>query len=251
MQKSNIYIGTSGFSYKDWLGNFYPQFCPQADFLRFYASKFKVVEIDSTYYRIPNLETVKKWCKSTPENFLFSAKFPNTVTHEGSVDTRLDSAKQFIKIMKKLGCKLGPLLLQFPYSFKPDKAECLKKILHALPEDIKFAIELRNKCWLNIDSLFDLLKEKNIAFCLIDHPWMPRVDITTADFVYFRFLGDRKKIDNDFSYIRFERDDELSYWKDKMITYVDKSIDCFAFFNNHYSGHAPTTAEKLHNLLGI
>lgn len=249
MSNSSIRLGTSGFSYKDWLGNFYPQFCPQQDFLTFYASRFKTVEIDSTYYRIPSKETVNKWCRSTPDCFLFSAKFPKTVTHEGNIEERIDNARHFVSVMSECGKKLGPLLLQFPYSFKPDQKANLFKILHSLPENMKFALEVRHKCWLKESELFDLLKEKNIAFCLIDHPWMPKIDICTADFTYFRFLGDRKKIETDFSYIRYDRDEELSFWKDKMLEFKENNIDIFGYFNNHYSGHAPTTCEKLTDLL--
>lgn len=251
MSLDKIRIGTSGFSYKDWLGNFYPQFCPQLDFLQFYSSKFNTVEIDSTYYRIPSVSTVKKWNKVTPDDFLFTAKFPKTVTHEGELTSRKEAAVQFIEVMRNLDGKLGPLLLQFPYSFKPDSKEILFSLLSSLPENIRLAIELRNKKWLDTEGLFELLKEKQIAFCLIDHPWMPRVKNITSDFTYFRFLGDRKKIENDFSFIRFDRQDELEYWGDLILEFARQDIECFGYFNNHYSGHAPTTAESLKARLEI
>jgi len=249
MLPDKIRIGTAGFSYKDWLGNFYPQFCPQADFLKFYTSKFNTVELDSTYYRIPPVETVKKWAATTPDSFVFTAKFPNTVTHEGSLEERIKNAGIFIDVMSHLGSKLGPLLLQFPYSFKPDRIGDLMALIAALPDQGRFAIELRNKAWLKEERLFDRLKEKNIAFCLIDHPWMPRTKICTADFHYLRFLGDRKKIEADFSYVRFERREELAWWGDLVTEYSRQGVGFYAYFNNHYSGHAPTTAEALIELL--
>ena len=115
MKNDLIRIGTSGFSYKDWLGNFYPQFCPQSDFLRFYASKFNTVEIDSTFYHIPKEDTVKRWYKVTPDKFLFTAKFPQTVTHEGSLNSRIDNARKFIDVIKNLNSKfrLPPTLLVY------------------------------------------------------------------------------------------------------------------------------------------
>jgi len=249
MSKGTINIGTSGFSYKDWLGNFYPQFCPEADFLQFYTSKFKTVEIDSTYYRIPSEKTIKRWCKVSPDNFIFSAKFPKFVTHEGEIAQRIEYADLFIKNMSLLENKLGPLLLQFPYSFKPNSKSILFELLNNLPNKGRFALELRNKKWLDESDLFELLKSKNIAFCLIDHPWMPKLKISTADFAYFRFLGDRKKIEHDFSFTRIERGKELEFWEKVMAELAAEGKDCFGYFNNHYTGHSPTTAERFRGMV--
>ncbi|UCE24306.1 MAG: DUF72 domain-containing protein, partial [Candidatus Zixiibacteriota bacterium] len=163
MKSDHVLIGTSGFSYRDWLGNFYPQFCPQADFLQFYASRFMTVEIDATFYRIPTAETVRKWARTTPDNFRFAAKFPRTVTHEGDLQSRIESARDFTSVMEDLGVKRGPLLLQFPYSFRPDQKEILKAILESLPEGGMFAVELRNRKWLDEKEILKLLDEKNIA----------------------------------------------------------------------------------------
>jgi uncharacterized protein YecE (DUF72 family) len=247
--KDLIKIGTSGFSYDDWLGNFYPQFCPKADYLRYYSSKFSTVEIDATYYRIPNCETVKKWCCSTPQDFVFAAKFPRTVTHEGDSASRIAQAKQFIETMKHLDCKLGPLLLQFPYSFKPDQRDFLMKLIESLPDGHQIAIELRNKYWLKVDEIFELLKAKNIAFCLIDHPWMPKTSVCTADFSYIRFLGDRKKIEEDFTYVRDHHEESLEWWKDVVVDFCKQGKTVFGFFNNHYSGHSPSTANLMLQIL--
>lgn len=244
MKQGKLRIGTSGFSYDDWLGNFYPQFCPKADYLQFYSSKFNIVEIDSTYYRIPQADMVKRWVKVTPDDFLFTAKFPKFVTHEGTIEKRLEYLKAFVKVMKQLGSKQGPLLMQFPYSFKPDQMENLKQLVAHLPENKQISIELRNKKWLEEKELFPLLEEKNISLCLIDHPWMPKLNKTTADFAYFRFLGDRKKIESDFSYVRNECEQELDYWAKVILELTASGKDCFAFFNNHFSGHSPTTAER-------
>ena len=249
MESSQIHIGCSGFSYKDWLGNFYPQFCPPPDFLTFYSAKFATVEIDSTYYRIPSVETVKKWAKNSCEHFIFCAKFPQAVTHEGDVGARLSSADKFIETMRHLDHKLGVLLLQFPYSFKPEQRDMLIRLLENLPDNLRFSVELRNKAWLTEKAVFELFCQKNIAFCLVDHPWMPKTDTCTADFSYIRFLGDRKLIEDDFSYVRNERKEDLLYWAELMRRHADRGKEIFAFFNNHYSGHAPTTAYDLIELL--
>ena len=245
VDKQNIRIGTAGFSYKDWLGNFYPQFCPQADFLTFYCSKLKTVEIDSTFYRMPSEKMVARWARASCREFIFSAKFPNVVTHEGDLEQRVDNALHFIELMKGLDTKLGPLLLQFPYSFKPDQKNLLFNLIEALPTDIRLSVELRHRGWLEVAELFTLLRKKNISFCLIDHPWMPRRNIVTADFVYIRFLGDRKAIENDFSFVRFDRVEELDWWTELINEHSLDGREIFAYFNNHYSGHAPSTALAL------
>lgn len=245
MKPGKLRIGTSGFSYDDWLGNFYPQFCPKADYLQFYSSKFNIVEIDATYYRIPSIEVVKKWVKVTPDGFMFSAKFPQFVTHEGTLESRVRNLKEFLKVIKELGPKMGPLLMQFPYSFKPDQMDNLKQLINNLPKDKQISIELRNKKWLDEAELFTLLEDNNISLCLIDHPWMPKLDRTTAGFAYFRFLGDRKKIENDFSYVRDDCNKQLDYWSKVILEITASGKDCFAFFNNHFSGHSPSTANRL------
>lgn len=248
MLDGNVRIGTAGFGYKDWLGNFYPQFCPVADFLRYYSSKFNTVELDVTFYRIPAEKVVKKWGASTPAGFLFAAKFPRTVTHEGDLATRQEQAEQFISVIRGLNEKLGPLLLQFPYSFKPDSHDILKGLVSMMPKDLQVSVELRNRHWLSED-LYAWFRKRNIALCLIDHPWMPKLTVQTADFQYIRLLGDHRKLTEDFSYIRYERDEELKWWGDLISGFANGSGHCYTYFNNHYSGHAPTTAYKLFEIL--
>lgn len=249
MARGRIRIGTSGFSYKDWLGNFYPQFCPQQDFLRLYAHRFDTVEIDSTFYRIPTEQMVRRWNEQTSAGFLFTAKFPKVVTHEGDLESRLDNAMRFIEVMSVLGDKLGPLLLQFPYSFKPDQVDLLARLLDGLPRDSKIAVEFRNKGWLKQNEPFQTMREQNRALCLIDHPWMPRVQSAVADFVYMRFIGDRKKIDGNFTYLRQDREEDLQWWAGVIRRLLDEGHDVFAYFNNHYTGHSPTTAARMIDIL--
>jgi len=246
-----IRVGTSGFSYNDWLGNFYPQFCSSKDFLRFYSCVFKTVEIDATFYRIPSEKMVLGWKKTTPDHFVFTAKFPRTVTHEGSLKSRLADAERFVTAMKPLEEKLGPLLLQFPYSFKPDEhGDLLKGLIAGLPDGVRLALEMRNRKWLT-EEFYALLKSRNIAICLVDHPWMPRESAFTSDFLYVRCLGDRKKIENDFSYIRNERKDDLQWWAKLIEEFSRERGEVYAYINNHYSGHSPTTARELIEILQV
>lgn len=247
--ESNIRIGTSGFSYKDWAGNFYPQFCPPADFLQIYANYFNTVEIDATFYRIPGKDMVERWNRVTPDGFVFTAKFPRTVTHEGTAEQRVETIGRFIEALKPLKGKLGPLLLQFPYSFKPDQQQLLERLLAALPEGLQVAVELRHKGWLKVEPIFDQFRQRNIAYTLIDHPWMPRQTIMTADFGYVRLLGDRKKIADNFSYVRDDREDDLRWWADLLAQQSKFGHMVYVYVNNHFTGHSPSTAQRLIELL--
>jgi uncharacterized protein YecE (DUF72 family) len=248
MLAKNVRVGTMGFGYTDWLGNFYPQFCPRADFLRYYAFKFKSVELDNTFYRIPDPGTVDRWREATPGDFVFAAKFPRTVTHEGELNSRVEAAGRFVEVIQRLGPKLGPLLLQFPYSFKPDQETLFYRLLESIPDTARVAVEMRNKKWLT-PAFPAELKARRRALCLVDHPWVPRLSEQTADFVYIRLLGDRKQIESDFSYVRFDRTEQLGAWRDVVSDFSASGTPVYAYVNNHYSGHAPTTAARLIALL--
>ncbi len=249
-KRGKILIGTSGFGYDDWLGNFYPQFCPKPDYLRFYSSIFKTVEIDSTYYRMPKVEMVKRWYKQTSDDFIFTAKFPSRVTHEGTIAERLDNRKQFIEVISNLNEKLGVLLFQFPYGFKPDEQfETLERLITGLPGKIKFAVEMRNPKWLS-NRLYDLLEAKKIALVQVDHPWMPKRSKATAKHSYIRLLGDRKKIVSDFSFVRDERIEDLRWWSEVVAELSRNKGEVYVYLNNHYTGHSPSAARKLMELLG-
>ncbi len=245
---NEIRIGTSGFSYKDWLGNFYPQFCPQADFLKYYTSRFDTVELDVTFYRIPSEAAIKKWYVTAPESFVFAAKFPQTVTHEGTPKSRIEFALQFVQAMRGLKEKLGPLLLQFPYGFKPTELPLLEQILDALPTDLQLCVEIRNRAWLQ-ESFYAMLRKRGIALCLVEHPWMPHYNVKTADFQYVRFLGDHKTLTEDFSYVRDPKEDVMRYWRDILASYREGGGASYVYFNNHFTGHAPTNAFRLMELL--
>jgi len=244
-----ISIGTSGFSYQDWVGNFYPKPCPPRDFLRIYAETFKTVELDSTFYRIPSLDRVKRWKEATPPGFVFSAKFPQSVTHEGELKERISNLKAFVAAMEPLEEKLGPLLLQFAYGFKPDEHyDILEGLVDSLPPGNKYVVEMRNRKWLK-PEFFELLKSRRICLCQIDHPWMPKKSEFTAEFLYIRFLGDRNKIPDDFSFERDSHQKELEWWSNLIQEFTIERGEVYGYFNNHYTGHSPTTARRLMEML--
>jgi len=198
-----ILLGTSSFTATGWEGSFYPKGMRSADYLAFYAEHFQTVEIDSTFYGCPSVRTVSNWGARTPDDFIFAVKVPQVITHEKVLVDCASEFEEFVKTMDILGPKLGPMVFQFPVfdKWKFPKQDSfltvLAPFLEKLPADHKFAIEIRNKTWL--DAKFaDLLREHNVALALTDTSFMPRpwemkekFELITADFTYVRWLGDR------------------------------------------------------------
>ncbi|MCA9317912.1 MAG: DUF72 domain-containing protein, partial [Planctomycetes bacterium] len=186
--------------------------------LSHYATQFDTVEADVTYYRIPDRKLVDGWNDKTPDGFLLAAKFPRSIVHAGDgpkpdpgrllvLDHVGPDVEEFLAAMRRLGPKCGPLVLQFPYFNRDAFAsagpflERLDTFLAALPDDMRFAVEIRNKAWIT-QPLLDLLRGHSVAFVLVDLAYMPhpnvlaqRLDLITADFTYGRLIGDRKAID--------------------------------------------------------
>jgi uncharacterized protein YecE (DUF72 family) len=175
---AELRIGTSAFTAAGWPGSFHPVGMQPRDFLTYYATKFDSVEVDSTFYRIPSRSTVKGWADKTPQGFVFSAKVPQVFTHEKCLEGCEDELSQFLETMDLLGDKLGPFLFQFPYfnrkAFKTDDdfLARLSLFLKALSKGYKFALEIRNKNWMN-EKLADLVRKHKVAMVLIDQLWMP------------------------------------------------------------------------------
>jgi len=206
---SLLRLGTCSWTADGWERAVYPPGTPRNEFIREYAQLFNSVEVDSTFYGIPRARTVDRWRDLTPNGFVFAAKAPQTITHEKFLAGCEEDLEDFLQAMDRLGDKLGPLLFQFPYFAKrrgitqDDFLARLRAFLPILPrERFQFAVEVRNKAWLG-PPLFDILHAHNVACCLIDHPWMARPkqlfkseDIFTGSFLYVRWLGDRKGIED-------------------------------------------------------
>lgn len=243
-----LHIGTMGWSYDFWVGNFYPQGTEAKDFLQEYAKRFDSVEIDSTFYRIPSHNTVEKWRAQTPVGFVFSAKFPQAVTHEKMLVDCGEEVEVFVENMSLLGDRLGALLLQLPYGFKPERFEVLKDFLPTLPEGHRYALEVKNRKWLE-EKLYSLLRDNDVALALVDHPWVPEMDTLTADFVYIRWEGDRRKINGKLGRVERDRGEDIRGWAGELKKYLDEGVEVFGYFSKYYSGHPPTDARQLLDLL--
>ncbi len=238
----NVHIGTMGWSYDFWIGNFYPE--GSDNLLGEYAKNFDTVEINNTFYRIPSRDIVLNWKEATPDDFIFSAKFPRKITHIKKLQDCEEELKVFIEHISLLGDKLGPMLLQFPPDFKPENFEVLKDFLTILPEGYRFAVEVRNKKWLD-ERFYGLLRDHDVALVLIDHPWMPEMNTITADFTYIRWEGDRKKVKGTLGKVERERSKDIIDWAGKIKGFMGDQVEIFGYFSKSYSGYPPGDVKLL------
>ncbi len=247
-------IGTCSFTAKGWKGSFYPEGITAAAMLPFYAQHFDTLEIDSSFYGTPAISTVRRWYESTPDNFRFALKFPKTITHEKFLRNCDAELAEFLRAADELRDKLGPLLLQFPYfrqgEIRQDEfLQRLSDFIPMLPREFPIAVEIRNRWWLSAEFL-DLLRGRNVALALIDHPYMARpaelleLDPITADFTYIRLLGDRHGIEKKtkvWGEVVEDRTSELREWVGVCRTITHRGVTAHVYVNNHYAGHAPAT----------
>jgi uncharacterized protein YecE (DUF72 family) len=247
--KGRLLLGTQGFSFPDWVGPFYPSGTKKGAYLEEYARRFPIVEIDSTFYGIPRLVTIQGWRDRTPEDFKFAAKFPKLITHEKKLDRALGDAEAFVGALQILGEKLAVLILQFAYDFTPDNFDRLDDFLGALPEGPRYAVEVRNRAWLN-SNLRDMLSRHNAAFVLQDLHYMPKLDWITADFSIIRWLGRRKDV-MVFDRIQIDRTKELEAWAELVTRFTEDGVDVYGFFNNHYAGHSPASVHQFAAIMGL
>lgn len=261
-----LFLGTSAFTAAGWPGSFYPPGMKSTDYLKYYATQFQTVEIDSTYYRTPSASTVSGWYERTPADFVFAAKVPKIITHEKVLKDCEAEFDEFIDRMDILDEKLGPLLLQFPwfnkYEIQADEFMArLRFFLNRVKDlpTVRFAVEIRNRAWL--DKRFaDLLREYNVALALTDQsrmlrPWemKEKFDLVTTDFLYVRWLGDRhgiEKITQVWDKTVIDRKDDLKNWVDLLKQMLnDKRIrKIFSYANNHYEGFGPGTVKRFMDL---
>ena len=253
-----VRIGTQGWNYADWVGGFYPAGTRPADFLTVYARAFDAVEVDSTFYAIPAVKTVRGWASRTPEGFTFTLKFPQEATHERRLVDCGDIAEAFFATARELGPKLGPVLLQLGPDFSPNEMPALARFLPLVPADIQLAVEVRHGGWTNpriLDALRLLLEEHGAALALSDGRWMPRelvLDLAqapTANFHYLRWMGPDRSITN-FSRVLVDRSDEIAAWAETIDPVLRRGTMIYGFFNNHFAGHSPASARDLQARLG-
>ncbi|MBA2661837.1 MAG: DUF72 domain-containing protein [Bradymonadaceae bacterium] len=243
MQSERVFLGTAGWSYDDWNGVFYPPGTSARDRLSYYGTQFSSVEIDSTFYASPSLKTVQSWFERSPEKFIFSAKFPRTITHEARLVHCEHDALNFVGVMSELGHKLGPLLLQMPPSFTIDAIDDLAHFFEGLPDGFAYAVEVRHRSWL-VEEYAELLKRWNVAMVLTCSGHLERFWRVTSRIAYVRWLGQWDSVER-FDQIQTDRGEEIGWWAPRIQHFVDRGGIVFGYVNNHYAGHAPENVRQI------
>lgn len=253
-----IRIGTSGYSYKDWRGTFYPDNIDKKEMLSYYAREFNFTEVNSTYYKMPNQYMIYNMMRKTPKNFTFVVKAFGGITHKR--DNLKRDADIFLNSLIPLieGKKLGCILAQFPYSFHktPGNIEYLKRMREAF-KDIPVAVEFRTAEWID-DKVFNLMERENLAFVCVDEPQieglLPPVAAATADIGYVRFHGRNaaKWYNHSEPYERYNylySKEELQEWVPKIRELAARTLMVFIAMNNHFNAQAVINARELLELI--
>jgi uncharacterized protein YecE (DUF72 family) len=253
-----FYCGTSGFSYDDWVGNYYPEKLPRKDWLSYYASEFNALELNSTYYAVPAVPMMESLARRTGDGFMFAVKANQDMTHKREHGE--DTSRAFISAIQPLvdTGKLGCILAQFPFSFgyRAEHREYLEKF-HEWMKDYPLVIEFRNSAWLNSQTL-DWMRTRSIAFCCVDEPQLPRlmppVAEVTGEIGYIRFHGRNKSRwwDNEHPWERYDytySPEELEEWGPKIEMIARSAKNTFIFANNHWKSQAVNTIRQVRSML--
>ncbi len=242
MPEGKIFIGTSGFSYDNWKGEFYPENLSKKDWLTYYAHKFNSLEINSSFYHLPRKKTFSNWARKTPEDFVFSIKASRYITHLKKLTDTKEPLKKLIDSAQELGPKLGPFLFQLPGNLKKD-AEKLDNLLKAAQKmKIKSAFEFRDESWFD-KEIYDILGHFGSGVVISSSPKFPYHEKITGNLCYIRLHGKEKLYHS--SYSRQELEEIAAVAKNCR----KKGIDTFIYFNNDALGHAFRNAMTLQELV--
>ncbi len=254
-----IYIGTSGYSYADWIGPFYPAGTRKNDFLEFYKTQFSTTELNFTYYRMPDASMLAKIAAKVENGFLFSVKAPGEITHERDGDPR-PLVDQFTAALAPLKdeSKFACVLLQFPTSFHATQANVgyLRRLREPFG-DTPVVVEFRHRDWIS-EATFDLLRENNLGFCCVDQPQfeslLPPIAVVTSDIAYLRFHGRNaeKWWHHDKAWERYDymyAAQELQEWVPRLKDMDGQTQLTLVYMNNNWQGKGPASARLLRDLL--
>jgi len=239
--KENIYIGTSGWNYRSWQPKFYREGLEQEKWLDHYSGKFNSVEINNTFYQLPEKSTFKKWSKDTPESFIFAVKASRYITHMKKLNDCAQAVEKLMEYSSKLGDKLGIFLLQLPSNQGKDYTK-LENFLKLLPDKYQYAFEFRHDSWFD-DSIFELLEKNKCGIVINSSPGFPFHDIAAGAICYIRMHGDKKLYSSRYS------EDELKRFAEIMIKYHDKGYSSYIYFNNDAEGHAVEDASRMQEIV--
>jgi uncharacterized protein YecE (DUF72 family) len=232
-----IWVGTSGYNYPEWKGSFYPTDLPAAKMLPYYAARFPTVEINYTFYRMPNEKLVSGWASQTPDPYRLTLKAPRRITHDSRLKNTGELVSSFCRVASALGPKLGALLFQLPPNLKKDLA-VFDAFLADLPPRVCAAFEFRNPSWFD-DDVFERLQRSNLALCVSDSEKLSAPVRVTADYAYFRL--------RDEGYTP----DDIARWADTVADATSACKDVFVYFKHEDAGKGPEFGQLLMQHLKI
>jgi uncharacterized protein YecE (DUF72 family) len=238
-----IRIGTSGWQYRHWLGTFYPPESRPSKLLETYATHFDTVEVNNTFYRLPAATVFERWRKASPQGFLFAVKGSRFLTHMRKLKDPEDSLRLLLKRAEALEGKLGPILFQLPPRWRCD-LDRLDVFLDALPSGHRYALELRDKSWLN-DKVYEAMRRRNVAFCIYDLAGSESPHEVTADFAYVRLHGPGER-----AYEGSYTEADLRRWATEIEGWQHTLNAVYVYFDNDQGGYAPRNALQLKSLVG-
>jgi len=230
-----IHIGTSGYSYPEWRGSFYPADLPASRMLAYYAERFSTVEINNTFYRLPSEKLLAGWADQTPPGFLLTLKAPRRITHEARLRDCEELMAVFAARARTLGPKLGVLLFQLPPWFRKD-LKVLESFLEQVPSDVRAAFEFRHASWL-ADEVYDRLRAKNLALCIADTAETTTPLVPTADYGYLRL--------RDEGY----REPDIRAWAETISKHASDWKDVFVYFKHEEEGKGAEFAQLLAKMI--
>jgi uncharacterized protein YecE (DUF72 family) len=266
----SVFLGCPVWSFKGWVGDFYPKGTKPAEFLREYARRLTTIEGNTTFYAIPSPATILNWVEQTPETFRFCLKIPKAISHNGSLLGQLERALQFVEHMRPLGARLGPMFLQLPPSYSPRLMDDLAKFLEAFPRDVRLGVEVRHLDWFatpHREALKQLLAENHMARAVIDtrpirnlegdgsledgsyeslrearerKPDVPVFLERTTDFVFLRFIG-HPDLEQNLALV-----DE---WVRALLPEIRKGVTAYIFCHSPDNLAAPFICRAFHERL--
>jgi uncharacterized protein YecE (DUF72 family) len=238
---NRVRIGTSGWEYRHWAGRFYPKDHPRDRWLEFYAERFDTVELNNSFYRLPEADTFAAWARRVPDGFVFAVKASRYITHVRRLNEASEPLERLWTRTRRLGDRLGPVLYQLPPRWRPN-FERLAAFLDALPVSRPQAIEIRDRRWYG-PRLSAHLSDAGVALCLHDMEGSATRPDPVGPFVYIRFHGSGARYGGRYTSQR------LSAWAARITEWAASGLAVWTYFNNDIEGHAVRDADRLRQML--
>jgi uncharacterized protein YecE (DUF72 family) len=235
--RARLHVGTSGWHYRHWQGPFYPEDLPGKEWLAYYAGRLSSVEINNSFYRLPEAETFRNWQAGTPPGFLFAVKASRILTHMKKLRDADEALATFLERADGLGDKLGPILFQLPPHWRLN-LERLRSFLEALPGGYRFAFEFRDASWFD-ERVYERLAAHGAAFCIYELGGLLSPREVTADWAYVRLHGPGGAYQGKYDL------QTLAGWMDAFSTWLGQGKDVYCYFDNDEAGYAVENALAL------